>query len=884
MTSSVPLRSPGMSPFRARAATTTGCHSNLAENLGGEEHVGDSPTIKVCVRVRPFIAEEIDGERSGGKTELCVAMPRRTTVELFGGGRDSSTKRSFEFDHCYWSHDKSHPLYAAQADVYEEQGTAMLRQAMLGFNNCIFAYGQTGSGKSFTVVGGTSGESRGLLPRMVAGLFEHFAELAAGDTKVTCKCLVSFLEIYNETIRDLLEDNQSSVRRKPGSATKGLEVRQHPTLGTTVPGLREAAVGSCKEVFDLLEYGLERRNVSQTAMNATSSRSHCIFTFKTAVVAADKTSKMSQTHLVDLAGSERSKRSKAEGDRLTEGIAINKSLSTLARVISELSRKGQPPFRDSRLTFILKESLCGNSKTVMFAAISPNLSDYEESLSTLHFAQSAKKIETRAVCNEVSEHTIEEQLRSELQVLREQLQQMTIEKCQDVEAMTNTRQRFEEQQALVMRFTDWDALLQAERCRNMRRSAVTVIPEDQLQMLLRKHEDSATDSDSGSSLWQDPDKRSDRSSDDRHGQERDLMHFSLDDAEFPEAGSAGKGCRSSLKISGPAALRLRGSASETTQSPDVMTESFRKLRSETFEAERIVKALSHSGSNIKIYAEIAINPVKACHSSLVVCATRQQNIEPQSRGTKSRGSLFAEGSSDEGDEANEEEVTQGIEWLSVPQFRARLTWLQDQQKLRNLGQIFDYGDAWCAAVAACSYGTAMGLELAAAGTGERPVVNMYSLSAKVETQTSGAAQQRAEMEQLRAKVHDLFCELMQAQSEVAELRRKLHAVQELQSCDADPRCMRESALSSSRGLSGGGLTPAARNRRRSLKLTSCTNVTTALTSQSVVASHGDGASLGDMHKLGDAGKALPLTIAEGFQNALGALDELRLAVEGGPNS
>ncbi|CAK9103276.1 unnamed protein product [Durusdinium trenchii] len=385
-------------------------------NVLKSTQVEDSPAIKVCVRVRPFIKEEVEGQRSGGECKLCIDMPSETQVRILNFDDPDDDSRAFEFDRCYWSHSKDHPFFATQETLQTELGEIMLEHAMNGFNNCIFAYGQTGSGKSYSVLGGKD-EERGLLPRVVEGLFDHFAKLPQG---ATYKTLVAFMEIYNEQIRDLLAPADSEIKK--------LEVKQHPVLGTIIPGLTEAAVASCEEVLNLVDYGTQMRHVSATAMNATSSRSHCIFTFKTSLTEPDQPSKVSQTHLVDLAGSERAGRTKATGDRLKEGAAINQSLSTLARVISELAKsaktkkKPNPPFRESKLTYILKESLCGNSKTVMMAAISPNFTDYDETLSTLKFSQSVKQVQTKAVQNAVNMSSVEAQLRAELNALKSQLQ------------------------------------------------------------------------------------------------------------------------------------------------------------------------------------------------------------------------------------------------------------------------------------------------------------------------------------------------------------------------------------------------------------------------------------------------------------------------------
>ncbi|CAK0853500.1 unnamed protein product [Prorocentrum cordatum] len=370
-----------------------------------------SSSIKVCVRVRPFIKEEISGDRSGGMCVCCIEMPTTTTTIM----RKGETAREFEYDRCYWSHTKDHPLYATQQTLHDELGVTMLSHAFDGYNNCVFAYGQTGSGKSYSVVG-SAGDDRGLLPRIVEGLFQKSAAMSK-DSKM--KMVVSVMEIYNEEIRDLLNIQAVSASQKK------LDVRLHPTLGVTIPGLTEHPLDSCANVITIVHAGLDNRKVGSTAMNASSSRSHCIFTFKTSFVEPDGNTKSSQTHLVDLAGSERASRTGAEGDRLKEGAAINKALSTLARVIyKELAKAGvrkNPPFRDSKLTHVLKEALAGNSKTVMVAAISPSAVDYDETLSTMQFCRQVKMVQTKAVANTSNEKGIEAELRREAEMLRSKL-------------------------------------------------------------------------------------------------------------------------------------------------------------------------------------------------------------------------------------------------------------------------------------------------------------------------------------------------------------------------------------------------------------------------------------------------------------------------------
>lgn len=400
----------------------------------GEDMAEGSPTIKVCVRVRPFIKEELEGGRSGGVVECCIEMPTKTSVVMTGKGPEPKV---YEFDRCYWSHSADHPLYATQETLYQEQGIDMINKAMKGYNNCIFAYGQTGSGKSFSVVGGKKLEDQGLLPRVVTGLFERFTSLPPNVKKL---CKVSFLEVYNEQINDLLADkgvsnevdeDGSPVRKKD----QKLEVRQSPTLGTFIPGLCECPVESRDEVMALVDYGMTLRAVSATAMNATSSRSHCMFSFKTNIEEDGKAAR-SQTHLVDLAGSERAGRTKASGDRLKEGAAINQSLSALARVISELAKmadkknkkKINVPWRQSKLTFILKDSLSGNSMTAMMAAISPNMPDYEETVSTMQFCQTVKMVQTSGKKNLVGEGGTEALLKAEIEKLRAEVAELLKEK------------------------------------------------------------------------------------------------------------------------------------------------------------------------------------------------------------------------------------------------------------------------------------------------------------------------------------------------------------------------------------------------------------------------------------------------------------------------
>eukprot|EP00928_Gymnodinium_smaydae_P094536 TRINITY_DN7955_c0_g1_i1.p1 TRINITY_DN7955_c0_g1~~TRINITY_DN7955_c0_g1_i1.p1 ORF type:complete len:1153 (-),score=282.32 TRINITY_DN7955_c0_g1_i1:10-3468(-) len=412
-------------------------------------------SVRVTVRVRPFIKEEYARNDADGVPTCCISMPSRCEVEVLSSRSDMASQ-SFTFDRTYWSHSPDHDLYATQSTLYEELGREMLGHAISGYNTCIFAYGQTGSGKSYSVLGDDSEEGRGLLPRLVLGLFQHFDGV---DSRCTCR--VSFMEIHNEHIHDLLgqqDDKQAD-----------LKVRQHPVLGAVVEGLTESQVKSKDEVLALIAFGSSNRTVAATSMNFHSSRSHCIFSFKLGIDGDNGVTRMAQTHLVDLAGSERASRTNARGVRLKEGCAINQSLSTLARVISALAEKAaahgkakakntsRPPFRDSKLTYILKESLSGNSKTVMMAAISPSVADYEETVSTLRFAQSVKKVQLRASVNavDVNAHRhAEETLRQELRELKKQLSEERVLHAEDRRRLVDVRRRMKYQKTILKFNTD----------------------------------------------------------------------------------------------------------------------------------------------------------------------------------------------------------------------------------------------------------------------------------------------------------------------------------------------------------------------------------------------------------------------------------------------
>ena len=328
--------------------------------------------------------------------------------------------KTFAFDRSYWSFDPKDSNFAGQEDLFADLGKPLLDNAFAGYNNCIFAYGQTGSGKSYSMMG--YGDEYGVIPRICRQMFERIDDV--NDKRLTYTVEVSYLEIYNERVRDLLNP-----------ATKGnLKVREHPSTGPYVEDLAKLAVRSFGEIENLMDEGNKARTVAATNMNETSSRSHAVFTLILTQKRLDEQTNMSgekvaKISLVDLAGSERATSTGATGARLKEGAEINRSLSTLGRVIAALAdlssggkKKGTiVPYRDSILTWLLKDSLGGNSLTAMIAAISPADINFEETLSTLRYADSAKRIKNHAVVNEDPNARMIRELKEELAQLRAKL-------------------------------------------------------------------------------------------------------------------------------------------------------------------------------------------------------------------------------------------------------------------------------------------------------------------------------------------------------------------------------------------------------------------------------------------------------------------------------
>ncbi|XP_063281311.1 kinesin-like protein KIF1C [Prinia subflava] len=373
-------------------------------------------SVKVAVRVRPFSARE------SSRQAKCVIQMQGNTTCITNPKLPKDATKHFTFDYSYWSHtSEEDPNFASQRRVYQDIGEEMLAHAFEGYNVCILAYGQTGAGKSYTMMGRQEPGQRGIIPQLCEDLFARVAR--EGSPELSFSVEVSYLEIYCERVRDLLNPKSRG----------GLRVREHPLLGPYVQDLSRLAVASFADIADLMDSGNKARTVAATNMNETSSRSHAVFTIVFSQRRQDPlseltTEKVSRISLVDLAGSERADASGAKGVRLKEGANINKSLTTLGKVISALaeatSKKKKPdfiPYRDSVLTWLLKENLGGNSRTAMIAALSPADSSYEETLSTLRYADRTKQIRCHAVVNEDPNARLIRELREEVARLRELL-------------------------------------------------------------------------------------------------------------------------------------------------------------------------------------------------------------------------------------------------------------------------------------------------------------------------------------------------------------------------------------------------------------------------------------------------------------------------------
>ncbi|XP_044769413.1 kinesin-like protein KIF1A isoform X15 [Neomonachus schauinslandi] len=379
-------------------------------------------SVKVAVRVRPFNSREMS------RDSKCIIQMSGSTTTIVNPKQPKETPKSFSFDYSYWSHTSPEDInYASQKQVYRDIGEEMLQHAFEGYNVCIFAYGQTGAGKSYTMMGKQEKDQQGIIPQLCEDLFSRINDTTNDNMSYSVE--VSYMEIYCERVRDLLNPKNKG----------NLRVREHPLMGPYVEDLSKLAVTSYNDIQDLMDSGNKARTVAATNMNETSSRSHAVFNIIFTQKRHDAetnitTEKVSKISLVDLAGSERADSTGAKGTRLKEGANINKSLTTLGKVISALAEMDSGPnrnkkkkktdfipYRDSVLTWLLRENLGGNSRTAMVAALSPADINYDETLSTLRYADRAKQIRCNAVINEDPNNKLIRELKDEVTRLRDLL-------------------------------------------------------------------------------------------------------------------------------------------------------------------------------------------------------------------------------------------------------------------------------------------------------------------------------------------------------------------------------------------------------------------------------------------------------------------------------
>ncbi|OQU79460.1 hypothetical protein SORBI_3008G148000 [Sorghum bicolor] len=365
--------------------------------------------VQVVIRVRPLN----NNEKNLQSYYRCLRQESAKNITWIG-----QHETRFTFDHVACE-------AVDQEVLFRVAGLPMVENCMAGYNSCVFAYGQTGSGKTYTMLGEISdlevrpSPDRGMTPRIFEFLFARIKaeEESRRDEKLKYSCKCSFLEIYNEQITDLLDP----------SATN-LPLREDIRNGVYVENLTELEVGCVSDIIKLLMQGSANRRVAATNMNRESSRSHSVFT---CIIESrwekDSASNLrfARLNLVDLAGSERQRTSGAEGERLKEAVNINKSLSTLGLVIMSLvdlahGKQRHVPYRDSRLTFLLQDSLGGNSKTMIIANVSPSVCSANETLSTLKFAQRARLIQNNAVVNEDASGDVSA-LQHQIRLLKEEL-------------------------------------------------------------------------------------------------------------------------------------------------------------------------------------------------------------------------------------------------------------------------------------------------------------------------------------------------------------------------------------------------------------------------------------------------------------------------------
>ncbi|XP_005106603.1 kinesin-like protein KIF17 isoform X2 [Aplysia californica] len=380
--------------------------------------------VKVIVRCRPMNERE-----KGLKCNTVIGMDTpKGQCSIINPGDPKAPPKMFTFDGAYF-------VDSTTEQIYSEIAYPLVEGVTEGYNGTIFAYGQTGCGKSFSMQGITNpATQRGIIPRAFAHIFE------TTSIKEGIKFLIhaSYLEIYNEEIRDLLGKD----------ARAKLDLKEHPEKGVYVSGLSMHPVHNVSECEHIMNKGWNNRSTGATLMNADSSRSHSIFTIYMEMANTDDSGedhiRAGKLNLVDLAGSERQGKTGATGDRLKEATKINLSLSALGNVISALvdGKSKHIPYRDSKLTRLLQDSLGGNTKTMMVACLSPADNNYDETLSTLRYANRAKNIKNKPKINEDPKDALLRQYQEEIEKLKAMLAgQIPVEAAVAAGATANSRSK-----------------------------------------------------------------------------------------------------------------------------------------------------------------------------------------------------------------------------------------------------------------------------------------------------------------------------------------------------------------------------------------------------------------------------------------------------------
>ncbi|XP_033505226.1 kinesin-like protein KIF3C [Epinephelus lanceolatus] len=367
-----------------------------------------SESVKVVVRCRPLNQKDESNGPAGGIIQMDLQLGQ--VILRNPRAPASEPQKTFTFDAVYDANSK-------QRDLYDESVRPLIDSVLAGFNGTIFAYGQTGTGKTYTMQGAwLDPERRGVIPNAFDHIFTHISR-SQSDKQYLVRA--SYLEIYLEDIRDLLDPNHGSA--------KALELRESPESGVYVRDLTSCVCKSIKEIEEVMNVGNQARAVGATDMNEHSSRSHALFliTVECSQPGPDgrKHIRVGRLNLVDLAGSERQAKTGVQGERLKEAAKINLSLSALGNVISALAdgRSSHVPYRDSKLTRLLQDSLGGNAKTVMVATLGPASQHYDETLTTLRYANRAKNIQNQPRVNEDPKDALLREFQMEIARLRAQL-------------------------------------------------------------------------------------------------------------------------------------------------------------------------------------------------------------------------------------------------------------------------------------------------------------------------------------------------------------------------------------------------------------------------------------------------------------------------------